>query len=256
MMKACADQLAPLKVADPRFLETRLEDTQAAMNAIDPLRERERKGDFPISAGTLARLGKRRPADAVLRALDILFSGALIILLAPLLAVVALLIRFTSPGPALFKQERHGLFGRRFLIFKFRSMSNGPVPPQGVQTSRNDPRITWIGKFLRATSIDELPQLLNVLRGDMSLVGPRPLPIQLDYDVAPELPYYAQRFMVRPGITGLAQSRGHRGPILGHDALRRRTLLDIVYVRRRSVRLYLATLISTAALFLFHSDAF
>jgi putative colanic acid biosysnthesis UDP-glucose lipid carrier transferase len=231
-------------------------EKRGAMNAIDPLRALQRRGDFPIRAQTLARFNARRPADGLLRLMDVLISGALVVLLAPLLVLLAVLIRVGSKGPALFKQERHGLYGRRFVIFKFRSMSDAPVPPGGVQTSRNDPRVTWIGKFLRATSIDELPQLLNVLRGDMSLVGPRPLPIQLDYDMAPQLFYYEQRFMVRPGITGLAQSRGHRGPILGQDALRRRTILDIIYVRRRSAHLYIGALISTAMSFLFHADAY
>jgi putative colanic acid biosynthesis UDP-glucose lipid carrier transferase len=213
-------------------------------------------GGFPIGKRFFQRWKSRRPVDQALRALDILIAGTALVLLAPCLALVAVLIRATSPGPALFKQERHGLFGKRFEILKFRTMHTDLAVQHGVQTARQDPRITVIGQFLRRTSIDELPQLINVLRGDMSLVGPRPLPIALDHEVGGQLPYYGLRFFVRPGITGLAQARGFRGAILSDTALRDRTVLDTLYMRQRSLRLYLSTLVSTAAVFLFQSDAY
>jgi exopolysaccharide biosynthesis polyprenyl glycosylphosphotransferase len=151
------------------------------------------------------------------RALDLVFSSALLALLSPLLLITAILIKLTSPGPVFFRQERLGLNKRRFLIYKFRTMVpdaekriaelekmnevNGPV-----FKIKNDPRLTPIGKALRSTSIDELPQLLNVLRGDMSLVGPRPLPLR-DYRGFDQ-DWHRRRFSVRPGITCLWQVNG------------------------------------------------
>jgi exopolysaccharide biosynthesis polyprenyl glycosylphosphotransferase len=154
---------------------------------------------------------------AVKRILDIAFSLILLILLAPVFVVVAVLIQLYSPGPVFFRQVRMGLNKRRFLIFKFRTMvpnaekmmaqleahneASGPV-----FKIKEDPRITPIGKVLRRTSIDELPQLINVLKGDMSLVGPRPLPVR-DYEGFSE-DWHRRRFSVRPGITCLWQVSG------------------------------------------------
>jgi exopolysaccharide biosynthesis polyprenyl glycosylphosphotransferase len=154
---------------------------------------------------------------AVKRILDVAFSLILLILLAPLLVVVAALIQFYSPGPVLFQQERIGLNKRRFLIFKFRTMVRNAEKMMAELESynevsgpvfkiKNDPRITPIGKILRRTSIDELPQLFNVLKGDMSLVGPRPLPVR-DYEGFSE-DWQRRRFSVRPGITCLWQVCG------------------------------------------------
>lgn len=129
----------------------------------------------------------------------------------PLLLIVAVLIRLESPGPALFKQERLGKGGRTFYIFKFRSMcQNAEHTGQGVYSDKNDTRVTKIGKIIRATSIDELPQLINILKGDMSLIGPRP---PLTYHPWPLAEYTdGQRMMfnVRPGITGWAQVHGRK----------------------------------------------
>jgi exopolysaccharide biosynthesis polyprenyl glycosylphosphotransferase len=153
----------------------------------------------------------------VKRGLDIVLSAALLVVLAPLMLLVAALIRVTSPGPVLFTQSRLGYNKRRFNIYKFRTMTNdaearinevehlnevsGPV-----FKIKNDPRITRVGQFLRRTSIDELPQLLNVLKGDMSLVGPRPLPVR-DYEGFDQN-WQRRRFTVRPGITCLWQING------------------------------------------------
>ena len=153
----------------------------------------------------------------VKRGIDIVLSLILLSLLSPLLTMIALLIKLTSPGPVFFIQERIGLNKRKFRVYKFRTM----VPDAAKEMPRleqfneasgpvfkikNDPRITWIGKYLRKSSIDELPQLLSVLKGDMSLVGPRPLPVR-DYEGFDE-DWQRRRFSVRPGITCLWQIGG------------------------------------------------
>jgi exopolysaccharide biosynthesis polyprenyl glycosylphosphotransferase len=177
-------------------------------------RGEEVDGDHFISANTNALDGWPL---VMKRALDIALSGSLIVLLTPLLVAVALLIRLTSSGPALFRQERLGLNKRRFLMYKFRTMVvdaetqmaaleryNEVTGP--VFKIKNDPRITRIGKILRRTSIDELPQLLNVLKGDMSMVGPRPLPVR-DYEGFSE-DWQRRRFSIQPGLTCLWQING------------------------------------------------
>ncbi len=153
----------------------------------------------------------------VKRGMDVLFSAALLLLFLPLLAITALFIKLTSPGPVFFIQERVGLNKRKFRLYKFRTMVPGAEKMQKdlerlnealgpVFKISDDPRITWIGKYLRKTSVDELPQLINVLKGDMSLVGPRPLPVR-DYEGFDE-DWQRRRFSVRPGITCLWQIEG------------------------------------------------
>jgi exopolysaccharide biosynthesis polyprenyl glycosylphosphotransferase len=183
------------------------------------------------------------------RALDILSSLVLLTLLLPLLVVVAILIRITSPGPVFFRQERVGLNKRRFLIFKFRTMvpeaekmmaqyANLNEVPGPVFKIRNDPRITPVGKWLRRSSIDELPQLLNVLKGDMSLVGPRPLPVR-DYEGFGE-DWQRRRFCVRPGITCLWQVQGRSS--VGFEQWMR---MDMKYLDEWSLWLDLKILVMT-----------
>ena len=137
------------------------------------------------------------------RSLDILVALAALSLLWPILAVIALAIRLDSPGPSLFLQARVGLDGQTFHVFKFRTMRNDLSGP--VLTQVNDPRITRLGRWLRRTSIDELPQLVNILRGDMSLIGPRP---EVPSIVATYPPEWRPVFGVRPGLTGWAQVHG------------------------------------------------
>lgn len=175
------------------------------------------------------------------RAVDIGLSAAALLVLSPVLLGVAAAVRLTSPGPSLFRQQRIGLGNRPFEVLKFRTMRTDCADPTGVaQTRAGDPRITPIGRLLRKTSIDELPQLINVLRGEMSLVGPRPhVPGMLAGGVRYEelVPYYEHRHSVRPGITGWAQANGLRGPTDDADRAIARVDHDLAYIQNMSVSL-------------------
>jgi putative colanic acid biosynthesis UDP-glucose lipid carrier transferase len=179
------------------------------------------------------------------RSLDILFAAAGLLVVAPLLLLIAVLIRLNSPGPALFRQTRKGLNGVPFRIYKFRSMRVQEDGPIIHQATRNDTRVTRIGRWLRRTSLDELPQLINVLQGEMSLVGPRPHALAHDEYYAREIPAYTARFAVRPGITGWAQVNGARGETPRILDMERRVALDLAYIRNASVRAYLKILVRT-----------
>lgn len=171
------------------------------------------------------------------RSFDIAAAGFGLLLLSPLLLTIAILIRTTSPGPALFRQERRGFNGRNFHILKFRSMRVMENGRAMRQAQVNDPRITPIGRFIRRTSIDELPQLINVLRGEMSLIGPRPHAISHDDELSEKFELYAQRQRIKPGITGWAQVNGHRGDTSTQDKIEARTLHDLYYAENWSVLL-------------------
>lgn len=172
------------------------------------------------------------------RSFDVLLSGLAILALAPLFILVALAIIGESRGPVLFVQEREGKGGGLFRAFKFRSMRQDDCDLTGVQqTILGDSRITKVGSFLRRTSIDELPQLFNVLVGDMSLVGPRPhvrgmLAGGREYRSL--VPYYDLRLLVAPGLTGWAQANGLRGPTTNADLARRRVDHDLAYMENFS----------------------
>lgn len=171
------------------------------------------------------------------RAFDIFAAGFGLILISPVLLAVALAVRLTSPGPALFRQERRGFNGKNFSILKFRSMRVMESGHAMKQAQKNDPRITPVGHFIRRTSIDELPQLINVLRGEMSLVGPRPHAISHDDELSDKFELYAQRQRIKPGITGWAQVNGFRGDTSTQDKIEARTLHDLYYAENWSILL-------------------
>lgn len=169
---------------------------------------------------------------------DILVSGTALVLILPVLLILILWIRLDSPGPALFRQTRIGQLGEPFTIFKLRSMVQDAAQRGGYSTSRGDARITKAGQFIRRTSLDELPQLFNVLRGDMSLVGPRPDTPTQQENYSPE--DWRRRHLVRPGITGLAQAR-----LRSAASAEERLALDLEYVATASLLRDLAILFET-----------
>ena len=159
--------------------------------------------------------------------MDVLLSLTGLIVLSPVLLLIAVLVKLTSPGPVFYRQERCGLNGRAFHMLKFRSMAvNAEQQTGAVWAAKNDERRTWFGAFLRRTSIDELPQLLNVLMGDMSLVGPRPERPVFIQQFKKTIPNYMARHCVKAGITGWAQVHGWRG----NTSLRKRLQYDLYYI--------------------------
>lgn len=185
--------------------------------------------------------------DVVLKqVMDFVLVSILLILLAPFLLVVMLLIKLDSPGPVIFRQDRLGFNNRSFKIYKFRSMTHvETVPDKTVQATMNDARVTRIGRILRKTSIDELPQLLNVLNGTMSLVGPRPHAIDHNEEYATKIRGYFSRHRVKPGITGLAQVKGYRGITDTLSKMEGRVKYDLEYADSWSLLLDVKILILT-----------
>ena len=169
------------------------------------------------------------------RAIDVAFAAAALLLFLPLLVLIAVAIRWESRGEALFRQQRTGLNGQPFRIYKFRTMRVVEDGPQIEQARRNDARVTGVGRLRRKLSLDELPQLLNVLKGDMSLVGPRPHALCHDEAWSRVVPRYTERFRARPGLTGYAQVRGLRGEVTRPDAISQRVAADNAYIERWSV---------------------
>jgi putative colanic acid biosysnthesis UDP-glucose lipid carrier transferase len=172
------------------------------------------------------------------RVFDFLFAGCVLIALAPLFAVVGLAVKLTSRGPVFFKQRRKGLDGNEFEIYKFRSMKvHAEVAGQVTQARRGDPRVTRVGAFLRRTSLDELPQFINVLKGEMSVVGPRPHALAHD-DIYKDLVRgYMARYRIKPGITGWAQVNGYRGETDRVEKMRDRVRFDLHYMQHWSFAL-------------------
>jgi putative colanic acid biosysnthesis UDP-glucose lipid carrier transferase len=177
------------------------------------------------------------PAGAIKRVFDLTLTLGALPMLIPLVLAIAVLIRVTSPGPVFFAQRRYGLDGKQILVFKFRTMSTVEDGEKTyTQVARGDSRVTPVGHFLRKTSLDELPQLFNVLCGTMSLVGPRPHALAVNEQYRKLIPRYMVRHKVRPGISGWAQVNGCRG---GDDleSMRRRTEYDLAYLRTWSLSL-------------------
>jgi Undecaprenyl-phosphate glucose phosphotransferase len=193
----------------------------------------------------IQRMPLSRIEQSAKRALDIAAASLALVLLAPLMLLTALAIKIDSPGPVLFRQQRSGFNAKRFMIFKFRSMSVMEEGDSVTQVERHDPRITKFGGMLRATSVDELPQLFNVLLGDMSLVGPRPHAVAHDSHYGKLLSEYAFRHHVKPGITGWAQIHGCRGGTAQVGLMKNRLDYDLWYINHWSLGLDLVILVRT-----------
>lgn len=176
------------------------------------------------------------------RSMDLFGATVALLLFSPVMLVCAVLVKLTSPGPVLFKQERIGLHNRPFYMYKFRSMRMQTVEDEAKGwTVKNDPRVTGIGKFMRKTSVDELPQLFNILKGDMSLIGPRPERPQFVEKFKEEIPRYMVKHQVRPGLTGWAQVNGYRGD----TSIRKRIEHDIYYIENWTLGLDIKIIILT-----------
>jgi putative colanic acid biosynthesis UDP-glucose lipid carrier transferase len=204
------------------------------------------EGQHPASAGIGSQLAASTVhRNWVKRALDIVGASLAIVILSPVLAIAAIAIKLDSAGPVMFRQRRYGLNGIPFVIYKFRTMTVLEDGPTVTQAQRLDPRVTRIGRFLRSSSVDELPQLFNVLMGDMSLVGPRPHPIALDNKYKPLIADYAFRYRVAPGITGWAQVNGLRGETRQLEQMIERITFDLWYINRVSLGLDIYILLRT-----------
>jgi putative colanic acid biosynthesis UDP-glucose lipid carrier transferase len=212
-------------------------------------------------AGTVYRAPARTPGDClrnskVKRLTDIMGAGLGLLILLPFLALVALLVVLESPGPVFFRQRRSGKDGKVFAIYKFRTMRVMEDGLEIVQARRGDQRVTRIGRFLRRSSIDELPQLINVLKGEMSLVGPRPHALAHDIYYSGMVPNYNLRFQAKPGITGLAQVEGLRGEVRDTDHMQARITRDLAYIADWSWTMDARILLLTVTSAPFHTAAY
>jgi len=217
-------------------------------------------GEYDDHPTVIVAAGPMRFTDRIIkRAFDFVVSLAAILALSPLLLAAALAVRLSGPGPIFFRQARLGRNAHPFMIYKFRTMHHAMTDKAASQlTQKDDPRVSRIGAFLRRTSIDELPQLFNVLKGDMSIVGPRPhapaakAADSLYWEV--DHRYWA-RHSTKPGMTGLAQVRGHRGPTDRHEDLLNRLQSDLEYVTNWSIWRDLRIIVATLRV-LVHDNAF
>jgi Undecaprenyl-phosphate glucose phosphotransferase len=187
--------------------------------------------------------------------LDYLLGSIALALSAPLMLAVALAIKLDSPGPVLFRQRRHGYNHRVIDVYKFRTMTVTENGDRIEQARKNDPRVTRVGRFLRRTSLDELPQLFNVLKGEMSLVGPRPHALAHNQLYGERLQHYANRHCVKPGMTGWAQIHGLRGPTEDPEKMRQRVELDLHYIENWSLALDMKIIALTPFLGFIHRHA-
>jgi putative colanic acid biosynthesis UDP-glucose lipid carrier transferase len=194
--------------------------------------------------------------ELVKRVSDIILATLILILISPILLVLAIGVKLSSPGPAIFKQRRNGLQGEEIIVYKFRSMraqDNGPVVRQAT---KDDPRITKFGAFIRRTSLDELPQFINVLQGRMSIVGPRPHAVAHNEQYRQIIKAYMVRHKVKPGITGWAQVNGHRGETDTIEKMKARVEYDLEYLRNWSLGLDLQIIVRTARLMISDRNAY
>lgn len=203
----------------------------------------ERYDHIPVLNVAAIPLDERRN-QVVKRIFDIVTSGLVIlVLLSWMTPLIALMIKLNSKGPVFFKQKRSGKGNRPFDCLKFRTMY--VHEPEFKQVTKDDPRVTPVGKFLRKTSLDEFPQFFNVLMGDMSIIGPRPHPLKLNEEFSPRIEKFMARHYIKPGITGLAQAKGYRGETKTDHSMRGRVKLDRFYIENWSFILDLKIVIAT-----------
>jgi putative colanic acid biosynthesis UDP-glucose lipid carrier transferase len=192
----------------------------------------------------------------VKRVSDFVLAGMILVLIAPLLVAIAVGVKLSSPGPILFKQRRYGVDGRKIVVYKFRTMTVAEDGDVVRQATQNDARITRFGSFLRRTSLDELPQFINVLQGRMSVVGPRPHAVAHNELYRKLIRGYMIRHKVRPGITGLAQVNGYRGETDTVEKMKARIDYDLAYLRQWSVLLDLQIVLKTVVVVLRKQNAY
>jgi len=193
---------------------------------------------------------------AIKRTFDIVLSSVALITLAPTILLAAILIKLDSRGPVFFSQLRNGFNNKEFRILKFRTMTVMEQGSEVKQATRNDKRVTRLGRWLRRSSIDELPQFLNVLRGEMSLVGPRPHAVVHDDEYKKLISRYAFRLHLKPGITGWAQVNGLRGETATVDLMEKRVDLDLWYINNWSLWLDIKILLKTFAAVMRQKEAY
>jgi putative colanic acid biosynthesis UDP-glucose lipid carrier transferase len=194
--------------------------------------------------------------ELVKRISDIVLASIILVLISPVLLAVAIGVKLSSPGPIIFRQRRNGLQGEEIVVYKFRSMrtmDNGSVVRQAT---KDDPRITRFGAFIRRTSLDELPQFVNVLQGRMSIVGPRPHAVAHNEQYRELIKAYMVRHKVKPGITGWAQVNGHRGETDTIEKMKSRVEYDLEYLRNWSLGLDLQIIVRTIRLMFFDRNAY
>ena len=258
----------PLHDVDQRVDSAQLVGRIASAAAVEPIIARSRSFRAREAASYRVR-------DWSIRVLNVLMASALILLFLPLMVLISLLVRLTSRGPAIYAQDRVGLDARRrarrrgpvsgtdrrsnnwggriFKIYKFRTMRLDEDDAPQVWASEDDPRVTGVGRFLRAHRLDELPQLFNMLKGDMNLVGPRPEQPEIFQELRRCISVYPERQRVRPGITGWAQVN-HRYDA-SEDDVRRKLRLDLEYVRRRSVSKDVLIMVRTPSVMIFRQGS-
>lgn len=240
-----------------RLLPNRIAYVSDSFESLDHVKQR--LSDIAeISLKDVTGNPKSGSHTAIKRIMDIAIASLALVALSIPLAIIALLIKRDSPGPVLFRQKRHGFNNRVFDVWKFRSMRTDMLDFEARrQTEADDPRITRIGRFIRKTSIDELPQLINVIRGDMSLVGPRPHAVGMKTagrDSIELVAEYAHRHKVKPGMTGWAQINGSRGPLHDQSDIARRVELDVEYIEGSNVLWDLSIMLKTLPVMLGDSD--
>ena len=194
--------------------------------------------------------------ELVKRISDVVISSIILVLISPLLIVIAIGVKLSSPGPVIFRQRRNGLDGGEITVYKFRTMTTQDNGPVVRQATRDDPRITRFGAFLRRTSLDELPQFFNVLQGRMSIVGPRPHAVAHNEEYRRIIKAYMVRHKVKPGITGWAQVNGQRGETDTIEKMRTRVEYDLEYLRNWSLGLDLKIIAGTVRLLFFDRHAY